>query len=908
MSEEEVKIAGKDVGKVTKNLHKIKLTTGIFFRKLLSLYHLYPPGAPDEEQVAADEMTYHKKQASKVPWYFAPPFLLFWLALIFAVVIPIFFSLPTGLTIENEASNRGKFIAERAERILADFEKIGPKVVGSHANENHTVQFLLDQLGAIKSVMRDDLFDLEVDLQVVSGAYIHWTMVNMYQGVQNVVVRFRSKSSTSESYLLINSHFDSKPGSPAAGDDGTMVVIMLETLRVLATTSQTFKHPIIFLFNGAEENPLQASHGFITQHKWATNCKAVINLDSAGSGNREILFQSGPNHPWLMNIYRTSVKRSFASTFAEEIFQSGILPSDTDFRIFSNYGKLPGLDIAHSYNGYVYHTKFDRTDVIPRGTLQTTGDNILAMARTFSNSTELKDPSRHVNGHTVFYDFFGYFVVYYTEATGRILNTCVAVGAVILISISMYLMAADSFVSIGYILRLFLLIFVLHLLGWILAFALPALMATIFDSADQSLTWFTSKWLVLGLYVCPTLLGLSTPTLLYLSISRNDKVSQPYRLQLVDHAHTLILAVICIGLTYVGIRTSYFLMIPLLFHAISMTINMLTTLDKKAYYWSIFVILGQIIPFLYFTYLFHAFLCTLMPMMGRFGTTSNPDLYISLLTALGTMLSMGYLIPLLNVFNRPKLVFLILPVVTLVFAFIAMSQIGFPYRPKTNVERVNLMEVQRVFYEYDGSVSRNESGYYFDFQDRRKHQPLEARVDIEDLYYVGDDCDKYMMCGLPIFNHRTYKSRRQAAWLPREVPVTLPGKPRLTLLNKNVSLSSESVRFEFELEGPSHISIFVQPLEKVTVSGWSFLSDYLRNQPPFHVYFSSGKIKTPLNFYIDLQKESSDFNEPLMQLGISAHWVSFEHERDAETQKFLATFPPYSYVMEWPSSYERYIF
>ncbi|XP_011190310.2 endoplasmic reticulum metallopeptidase 1 isoform X2 [Zeugodacus cucurbitae] len=864
--------------------------------------------APDEEKVATEEMTYHKKPTSKVPWYFAPAYLLFWLVLLFAVVVPVFFSLPTGLTIQNASLNPGRFIAERAERILIDFDKIGPKVVGSHANENHTVQLLLDQLEDIRRVMQTDLFEMEIDVQVVSGAYIHWTMVNMYQGVQNVVVRFRTKASTSESYLLINSHFDSKPGSPGSGDDGAMVVIMLETLRVLATNRRPFRHPIVFLFNGAEENPLQASHGFITQHKWAKNCKALINLDSAGSGNREILFQSGPNHPWLMDIYRKSVKRSYATTFAEEIFQAGILPSDTDFRIFSTYGKLPGLDLAHSYNGYVYHTKFDSASVIPRGTLQTTGDNILAMARAFSNSSELKDPSRHAKGHNVFYDFFGYFVVYYTEATARVLNTCVAVGAVALIGISMYLMAAESYVSLGYIIRLFLRIFLLHLIGWILAFVLPLVMALIFDSADRSLTWFTSKWLIFGLYICPTLLGLSTPTLLYLSISRNDKVSAPFRLQLVDHAHTLILAILCIGLTFMGIRSSYFLMIPLLFHGISLVLNMITTLHKRSYYWSVFVILCQVIPFLYFTYLFHGLLCTIMPMMGRFGSASNPDLYIAIITIMGIMLSMGYLIPLLNIFNRPKLVFLILPVITLVIALTAMSKIGFPYRPKTNVQRVNLLEVRRVFYEFDGTVSRNESGYLFDFQDRRKHLPLAPYVDLEDLYNISDDCDKYMMCGMPIFNHRTTKSRRQAAWLPREVPLQLPGVPRLTLLRKSVNTSTESVRFEFELEGPSHMSIFVQPLEKVTVSGWSFLPDLLRRQPPFHVFFSYGKISTPLKFYIDLKKENSEFDESVMQLGISAHYVSFEHERDEETKKFLATFPPYSYVMEWPSSYERYIF
>lgn len=101
----------------------------------------------------------------------------------------------------------------------------------------------------------------------------------------------------------------------------------------------------------------------------------------------------------------------------------------------------------------------------------------------------------------------------------------------------------------------------------------------------------------------------------------------------------------------------------------------------------------------------------MMPIMGRFGSANNPDLYIALVTTMGTMLSMGYLvsfyknvcsilyilikftvfqIPLLNIFNRPKLVFLILPAVTLVIALLAMTQIGFPYRPETNVQRVNL--------------------------------------------------------------------------------------------------------------------------------------------------------------------------------------------------------------------------
>lgn len=116
-------------------------------------------------------------------------------------------------------------------------------------------------------------------------------------------------------------------------------------------------------------------------------------MDSAGNGGREILFQSGPNHPWLMRHYRKAIVHPYASTVAEEMFQRHFIPSDTDFRIFRDHGKVPGLDMAHQYNGYVYHTRFDRPEILPRGTLQNTGDNVLALVRELANAPELEDSS-----------------------------------------------------------------------------------------------------------------------------------------------------------------------------------------------------------------------------------------------------------------------------------------------------------------------------------------------------------------------------------------------------------------------------------------------------------------------------------------------------------------------------------
>lgn len=53
-----------------------------------------------------------------------------------------------------------------------------------------------------------------------------------------------------------------------ASDDGAGCAVLLETMRALAAGAAP-RHDAVFLFNAAEENVLQASHGFITQHKYA---------------------------------------------------------------------------------------------------------------------------------------------------------------------------------------------------------------------------------------------------------------------------------------------------------------------------------------------------------------------------------------------------------------------------------------------------------------------------------------------------------------------------------------------------------------------------------------------------------------------------------------------------------------
>lgn len=200
---------------------------------------------------------------------------------------------------------------------------------------------------------------------------------------------------------------------------------MLELLRIFSRTREPFRNNIIFLFNGAEENIMQASHGFITQHKWAQEVKAFINIEACGAGGREMLFQAGPNNPWILEAYSKLVPYPYGSSLAQEIFESGLIPGDTDYRIFRDFGNASGLDFVWSKNGYVYHTIFDNVLQVPIGSLQRTGDNIQALALGMVNGIQISDMSQYRAGNLVYFDFLGAFVIHWSEFIANIVNAIV---------------------------------------------------------------------------------------------------------------------------------------------------------------------------------------------------------------------------------------------------------------------------------------------------------------------------------------------------------------------------------------------------------------------------------------------------------------------------------------------------
>ena len=59
---------------------------------------------------------------------------------------------------------------------------------------------------------------------------------------------------------------------------------------------------------------------------------------------------------------------------AQDVFEAGFIPSDTDYRMFSaasgQLGQWPGLDIAHILDSATYHTRQDSLERLRPGILQ----------------------------------------------------------------------------------------------------------------------------------------------------------------------------------------------------------------------------------------------------------------------------------------------------------------------------------------------------------------------------------------------------------------------------------------------------------------------------------------------------------------------------------------------------------
>lgn len=576
--------------------------------------------------------------------------------------------------------------------MLIEFDKIGQKVVGSVENEVEAIDFLRKVFDELDSV-KQNVHKLEFSHTKHSGSFYlgfePYGMIEWYQNIQNVQIRLSPADETKSTgaTLLVNSHYDTVPVSPGMSDAGIMVVVMLETIRVLTKSSTPLRHDIVFLFNGAEEAGLKGAHAFITQHKWRHNITGLINLDSSGAGGKEILFQAGPDAPWLARIYAKNTPYPYASAMGEELFQMNLIPSDTDFRIFRDYGGIKGLDLAYTYNGYVYHTKYDNLLNIPYGTYQHTGANVLSLARAMANSEELDLGVEHSEGETVFFDYLTWFTISYNKLVAIIVNVLIGLFMLKIVIPSVRSMCVDCDYPFSKGLKEFVYMFLVQAGSAVLGAGLSLVLCVIYDACGRSLSYYSNPWLVFGLYWVPFIFGLCIGPLIYFRVDKNKTLDRHYQLQMWTHANAILLTLVLFLLTFFGIRSAFIILIPVVFYGFTMTLNFVTGFQKKPQIWIPIMAIGQLFPFLFFGQLTMMALTTFIPMAARGGPAMNPDLLICAFSFLMALLMVGFITPFIGFMRKDLWVWGGLGVLFVATIILISTPVGFPYKAEVSPQR-----------------------------------------------------------------------------------------------------------------------------------------------------------------------------------------------------------------------------
>jgi len=213
-------------------------------------------------------------------------------------------------------------------------KELDGRITGSYANEVLASRYILETLIQIRTDAISRGWQMDIDIQRPSGSYnldFLNGFTNVYTNVTNIVTRVyyigdgnpmqREKHS-----FMLTAHFDSAIATQAASDDIINISNLLELCRVV-THNDKLRHAVLFHFTGSEETVLQSSHGFITKHRWAESIASFINIESAGGSERELVFQVGIGHSYLLDIYAQHSPHPFASSVGQDIFQSGLIPA-----------------------------------------------------------------------------------------------------------------------------------------------------------------------------------------------------------------------------------------------------------------------------------------------------------------------------------------------------------------------------------------------------------------------------------------------------------------------------------------------------------------------------------------------------------------------------------------------------
>ncbi|XP_053322000.1 endoplasmic reticulum metallopeptidase 1 [Spea bombifrons] len=802
-------------------------------------------------------------------------------------------------------SHSTDFNATAARGYLERLTAIDSRTVGSPANEILAVNYLLEQIREIQA-KANAAHRVAVDVQRPTGSFsidFLGGFTSYYDNITNIAVKLEPQHGA-EHAVLANCHFDSVANTPGASDDAVSCAVMLEILETLSTLSNPLKHAIVFLFNGAEENILQGSHGFITQHPWAKMVRAFINLEAAGVGGKELVFQTGPENPWLVQAYAAAAIHPFASVVAQEVFQSGIIPSDTDFRIYRDFGNIPGIDLAFIENGYIYHTKYDTADRILTDSIQRAGDNILSVLKYLAMSHQLADSSEFRHGNMVFFDVCGLFVLSYPARIGTVINYIVATVTFVYLSkkIAKYRRAGVNY-SWDLMCGLFI-----SIMGWISALITVLIIAVLVSLTGKALFWYTHFYVSVGLYGSAALAKL----ILVHTLAKNIYYKSTNSQYLGDLFFDVTLITWCVPLvlvTHSGLCSAYFFALWVIFPLLTkLSIQQEFIHQGSSSKFVALYLLGLLGPYLHTMYHVWAMFEMFTPILGRSGTEIPPDVVMASFVVVSTVVLSSYFINFVYLIKGTKGMLISLGLVSVVTFALVCSGMFFPYSSSMDSpkpKRIFLQHTIRTFHDLNGHVVKKDSGIWINGFDYTGISHVTPHIpELNDS--IRTTCEDAPFCGFPWY-FPVHTLIRKNWYLPAPPP-PLSERTDIRLVSRE-AMPWGSTRLVLEVKAPSHVTLHMRPHEGSVLSSWS-LGDGIpvtSSGGDYFVFYSHGLQSPAWKFWIEV-KSSDGRNTGLITVAFASHYFFGNNQHSPHLDALEKKFPAWSFPSSWVCTYDVYAY
>ena len=324
-----------------------------------------------------------------------------------AVTCVVAFALDRRAPARGGAGGIEAFEESRARATARALESDGARPTGSHA-EVAAFAYLENAVESVRaSVEGAEGVVVERTRGSTSGT-TGGTWKTAYANATYVGVRVRDARARAEGWeevaLVVSAHVDTVHASVGGSDNGANCAAALEATRAaarrIASDARTRGSRamcdveakrcavLVLMYSTAEEEGLVGAHGLMNNRDWfgdgdaAPRLGVVLNLESMGAGGPHRLFQTRTDTRAGVEALRAwarVVPRASGNVFAEDIFNSGLINSGTDYAIFREFGdrETALFDFAYVERTSVYHTPRDRVKYVRPGSMRQSGENLL---------------------------------------------------------------------------------------------------------------------------------------------------------------------------------------------------------------------------------------------------------------------------------------------------------------------------------------------------------------------------------------------------------------------------------------------------------------------------------------------------------------------------------------------------